>query len=237
MTYEIVRSEPLAQQVYRVLRDGILNGRFQPGEKLVETKLASELKTSRSPVREALRQLCTEQLAEQVDGAIRVFNPSFEDYLELYELRLTIESMAARLAAQRMTEAHLQRLETLQRETERVVAVMDVQRLVALNTAFHTEIVAACHNRRLQRVFHEVSTLIEYYCRLVLHINQMQTNIVAEHLRVLDALAAGDAEGAYTAMYEHILRDTEVIRRNMARYEGASQDAFQEEAIRWRGNL
>ncbi|MCL6600000.1 MAG: GntR family transcriptional regulator [Alicyclobacillus macrosporangiidus] len=227
MANEIVRSEPLAQQVYKVLRDGILNGRFQPGEKLVETKLAAELKTSRSPVREALRQLCTEQLACQVDGAIRVFNPSYEDYLELYELRLTIESMAARLAASRMTETQWQRLLAVQQETAQVLQVMDAQRLVALNTEFHAEVVAACQNRRLQRVFAEVSTLIEYYCRLVLHINQMQTNILAEHQRVIDALARRDADAAYAAMYEHIQRDTEVIERAMREAGVESTGAFQ----------
>ncbi len=95
----IQRAQPLVVQVYEHLRSAILTGELEPGEKINETQLAAQLKVSRSPVREAIRLLTTEQLLVEKDGMIQVFKPSLDDFLELYEVRLTIEPAVAAKAA------------------------------------------------------------------------------------------------------------------------------------------
>jgi DNA-binding GntR family transcriptional regulator len=199
------------QQVYRVLKQAILNGQLKPGEKLVESRLAAALQTSRSPVREALRLLCAEQLTCETGDGIRVLQPSWEDFRQLYELRAAIESMGAKLAADRWEPAHISELERIQAETVECVKHREMDRLLELNSRFHACIMAASGNRRFERIFEEVSTLIHFYCRIVLQINRQQTNIVPEHGRILEALKKRDATAAYSAMHDHILRDLAVI--------------------------
>ncbi|QQE79357.1 GntR family transcriptional regulator [Alicyclobacillus sp. SO9] len=212
MDTPIVRSESLAQQVYRYLRHNILTGNMSPGERIVETRLAADLNTSRSPVREALRMLMVEGLVSDKDGNLQVFDPSFEDFRELYELRLALESEAARHAAVRITVNQLEQLQQNIEVTKQVIADGEMEKLIQLNSEFHGIVLDASGNRRFLQSVRNIEALINYYSYIIFRKNNMQTNIVEEHGKILRAMAHHDAEAGYHAMYSHIYRDLSVVK-------------------------
>lgn len=207
----ISRSQPLVEQVYQHLRDEILQGLRKPGERLVETKLAVELQTSRSPVREAIRLLRSEQLAVDRDGIVSVFNPSYGDFTEIYELRIILETAAVRNAAKRI---NAQQLKVLSRNLDRTSMYLEcrnMDKIVELNNEFHRCIWNASGNYQFYRTLDNISVLIHYYCSLVLKMIREQTNILHEHRIIYEALLAYDAVTAEDAMKSHIAKDMQVI--------------------------
>jgi GntR family transcriptional regulator, trigonelline degradation regulator len=211
LTHQITRSEPLGEQVYRRLKEEILKGVRLPNERLIETKIAVELQTSRSPVREAIRLLQAEQIAVEKNGSVHVFQPSYEDFCEIYDLRLVLEPAAARKAAVQMNPHHLQLLAENLRATKECLSSNDLPRLITLNYEFHQCIWNAARNSRFDRILQNVSILIHYYCSLVLKLNRQQTNILVEHQEIFEALQVGDSENAAQLMYHHIAKDLQVI--------------------------
>lgn len=207
----IVRSEPLTEQVYKYLKTSILSGQLLPGEKLVETKLANSLQISRSPVREAIRMLLAEQLLVMENGTVSVFVPTLEDCRQVYELRIAIESRACELAVPNFTAAHRRVFEENLTATEAAVHEGNAERLIELNSAFHNMVLELAGNGRFIKIMSEVSTLIHYYWRWVLETNSQQTNIVAEHQGIYQALLKGDVPLLVHRMTAHIQKDLEVL--------------------------
>lgn len=207
----IVRAEPLNQQVYKVIKEAILTGKMKPGEKIVETKLAEQLHTSRSPVREALRLLTAEQLVFDDNGAIQVFQPSFADFQQLYELRIAVESGAAELAARRAKQQDCEELDRILRDTAVCLETGQMDCLIELNTRFHDAILRISGNARFQKIVHDVWPVVHYYGFFVLGVIRQQTNLLAEHTAVVEAIKTGDGEQASRTMRAHIRRDLEVI--------------------------
>lgn len=209
----IVRAKSLAQQAYHLIREAILSGRLQPGERFIESRWAMEWNISRSPVREAVRVLVAEGLLQENGNGYEVFRPSLQDFHDLYEMRLAIEAMAARLAAERMKEPTLVKLQENVEQTQRAVTTGDGPGIISYNTEFHLLIVESTNNSRLIHSFQSYTPLIDYYCLLVLTLNQQQTDIVAEHQAVVNALRAKQATDAYERMFLHIRHDLTVIER------------------------
>ena len=215
----IVRSTPLAEQVYEYLRTAILTGKMEPGERIVETKLARQLQTSRSPVREAIRMLVAEQLLRVSTHSILVFRPTLEDFKQTYELRVAIETMACDLAARKMTDSVAALLEHNLAETERALRSGDKDGLIGLNSEFHTTILKASNNHRFQKIMSDVSALIHYYWHLVVKLSTQQLNILAEHTGVYEALREGNGTLAAQRMSQHIMKDLAVMEAAYARTE------------------
>lgn len=207
----IVRSEPLTEQVYRYLKMSILAGRWVPGEKIVETKLAASLQISRSPVREAIRMLTVEQLLVVGNGAVSVFTPTLDDFRQVYELRVAIESKACESAAMHFDVAHQAAFEKNLADTGIAVQHGNADRLIELNSEFHVLILQIAGNLRFQKIMSDVSTLIHFYWRWVLAVNSLQTNILAEHEAVYRALIDRDGSLAARQMTDHIRKDLQVI--------------------------
>jgi len=214
----IQRGELLVNQVYKYVRDSILTGKYTAGEKIIETRLAAELQVSRSPVREAIRLLTTEQLLHEQDGSIVVFQPSIEDFYELYELRLALEPVLVRKAADRVTVKQLAVLEHNLSEMEICIEARSMEQMLYLNTAFHQSIWEISESSRFMPILQNASALIHYYCLLVLNINNRQTNILSEHTAVYQALKEGCPAKAEQAMYSHIMKDLEVVKTQTQAY-------------------
>lgn len=215
----IVRAEPLAQQVYRHLRDEVVQGAFAPGQRIVETKIAASLRVSRGPVREALRRLVAEQLLREDRGVITAFVPTFEDFQELYQLRVAVESMAAELAAARppsewaASPEWAQSFEENLRDSRVAMDRQDAEALVERNADFHRLILVLSGNRRFQHTLSSVSALIQCYWHQVARVVLWPTDMVTEHTQIYEAVRMGDGSAASKAMRNHIERDLEVMAK------------------------
>lgn len=204
------RQETAVTQVYRELRRAILQGALRPGERLIETTLAKDLRVSRTPVREALSKLEVEGLARPLPNGGVVVGDTPTELEEIYSLRRLIEGHAARLAAQRITAEELARLGEVNTQSERKLSTASAAERAELNQGFHYLLAAASHSPRIVRL---VTEYYEYSVtdRLLEQHTPDITKHQADHHQIVAALAAHDANLAERLVHEHIERVFDVI--------------------------
>jgi DNA-binding GntR family transcriptional regulator len=188
-----------------MIRDAILDGRFAPGDRLKEIELAEMLGISRTPVREAFLVLAAQGLLILNKGrgvTVRSYTP--EEMRRNYEMRARLEAYAARLAAGGMSEELLaEARDSIERM--RALQPSDVPGLVAENTRFHNLILEAADDERLRFMVTGLLELPFTYKNLYWSQETKGSTVSADfHERVLTAIAAGDADEAEKAMYQHI---------------------------------
>lgn len=191
------------EQLADHLRDEIVRGTFEPGERLRLEDVAARFDVSTMPVREALRDLESEGLVTIYPhrGAV-VTELTAEDLQDIYDIRATLEAMATRLAVPRMTETNCE-------ELEHIVGQMDAQlghvaALVKLNHQFHSTLYATSGRRHLC----ELNRALRYRTQHYLHayIDDLGSMALAqgEHRAILEACQDGDAERAAALVEEHV---------------------------------
>jgi DNA-binding GntR family transcriptional regulator len=149
---EPVAREVLSEQVKDRILTWILEGRLEPGSRIVETRVARDLGVSQAPVREALRDLAILGFVEmEPHKGARVRKPTRQELTEAIEVRAELEALAGRLAAVRRTEQCIVDLEALFLAMEEAAARGDAHDQAIHNTKFHARIVAAAHNETLAR--------------------------------------------------------------------------------------
>jgi DNA-binding GntR family transcriptional regulator len=195
----------LSDQVKDRLLQEILDGRYPPGARIVETRVARELGTSQAPVREALRDLEALGVVETSPfrGA-RVRRPSADELLEAFEVRSQLESLGARLALERITDDELDELSLYLDEMRRAARAGDPYAEATADASFHGRIVEIAGNATLERVWR----LLEPFSRTYITLGMPGADrhrIADLHQPVLDALRSGDSELAVTALHRHYI--------------------------------
>jgi DNA-binding GntR family transcriptional regulator len=188
-------------QIKEVLLERILNGAYQPGERIVETRVAREFGVSQGPVREALRELESLRLVVSepfVGVRVRAITP--EELGEIYPVRSGLEEVAARTAAPRFAGA-VEPLERELAEMRRIAAFGAVHDFMLHDVQFHRLIVERSGNRTLL----ELWTSLHVEARTIItFIRYGDLQAIAEsHVPILAALRAGDAELSCAALREH----------------------------------
>lgn len=205
---------PLSEVVYRNLRRSIIRGELAQGATLSETELARRLAVSKTPVREALSRLAQEGLLVTTPhkGAV-VTNLSREDVEEIYRVRMQLEGLAARMAAERLTEEHAKSLTAILDDLEAATAARDATALRGRYVLLHQTIWDASRTRRLPALLLSLQDYVEM-SRLSLFFEPSGLEVgLEEHGRVVRAIVARDPEGAEQAMVEHIGHTLELLRR------------------------
>lgn len=197
--------KPLRDVVFEYLRRAILEGRLEPGKRLMEIKLAKQLGVSRTPIREAIRKLELEGLVimEPRKGAY-VADISMKDIVDVLELRSGLESLAAYLAADRMSDSDLKKLKNISRALEECIAKSDVNGILEKDVEFHECIFNSTKNDRLILM---MNTLWEQVFRFrVIYASDYEAskNIQSEHREIMDAIASRDREMAAKLAKKHI---------------------------------
>ena len=195
----------LVDEVVAVLRDRIYEGHFAPGAPLRQEQLAAELRVSRTPLREALRMLEREGLVKVEPGrGVRVISADDHTLLDAYELREVIDGLAARLAAQRRTEATLGRLSALLERQHASLEPWDPGAYTATNVAFHTEIIAAAGNEFVSTQLPLVPLTSQIFVPVKRVDRSRAERAVAEHEGIRAAIAAQEPEEAERLARAHI---------------------------------
>jgi DNA-binding GntR family transcriptional regulator len=193
----------LSDQVKDRLLEAILDGRYAPGARIVETRVAREFGTSQAPVREALRDLEALGLIETTAfrGA-RVRHPSADELLEAFVVRSQLEALAARLAVEHMTDADLEQLAGSLGEMRRAARAADLHAEALADALFHGRIVDLSGNAMLRRVWQMLEPLSRTYITLVAP-GADRHAIADMHQPILDALRSRDAGRAAAALDRH----------------------------------
>lgn len=188
-----------------------MTGRLQPGERLIETKLAEMLRISRTPIREAIRKLEKEGLVVPLtSGGVGVYSLSRDDLKDLYDCRAALEGLAARQAALRITEEQIAELDGILKKTSTALDLGDIETVVRNNTRFHDAIIQASGNRRLQRIMDELRSQILQVRTVSLHI-LTRPGFFAEHQALFQALRKHDPREAETVAKWHIDNDCRCV--------------------------
>lgn len=197
----------LRNRVFQSLEQDILNGKYPSGTNLTEKDLCEEFGVSRTPLREALCQLELEGLVECIPnkGAV-VLGISEQDVNDIYTIKLTLDGLAARLAAERITPEELTDLEETVNLTEFYVNKDDINKVLELDSRFHDIICRAGKNRPLRSMMSNFHNFLKMARHKSLNNPGRPTLMLEEHRKLLAAIASGDAELASHLAVDHTNR-------------------------------
>jgi len=203
-------SASLEEKVYFSLEDQIISQKLRPGEAVTEMKLSRELGVSRTPVREALQRLDREGLIKLIPnkGAV-VLGISEQDLIDIYKIRMRLEGLAARIAAEKRDEALCRELCDNVDLTGFYMAKGDIEKVKNLDSEFHDIIYRCCESRMLGKTLSELHRYIASYRKLSLAVSGRIEHSLSEHKEIYDAIAAGNADAADALMSEHVARALE----------------------------
>ena len=196
--------QPLRDMVFDVLMNAIMQGQLSPGERLLEVQLADEMGVSRTPVREAIRRLELEGFVVMVPrkGAY-VAGLSIDDVESVYEIRTALETLAVRLAAQRMEAADYEQLDELAGKMQQTWQEGDVDNWVNLDARFH-ELYTFSRNERLISMMSNIMEQLSRYRIISLANVEVRQNSLNEHQTLIEALKRRDSDSAADAAAHHI---------------------------------
>ncbi len=195
-------SPPRREEAIAAIRSWIVDGRFRPGEPLVESALAGELGVSRVPVREALQTLASEGFVDITPGhTARVASPTARDLLDLFEVRAALEQMSCRYAAERRSDGDVARLHQLVDEGVAAIEQADWVHADNVNYTFHQAIATVSGNRHLSELIVGYRHKLFWLVRGTARGRGMEA--WEEHRRIVELIAAGDAEQAGRVGWTH----------------------------------
>lgn len=197
--------KPLREVVSEALREAIVAGILQPGERLMEIQLAEELGVSRTPVREAIRKLELEGFVVMVPRrGTYVADLSIKDINEVYEIRTSLDVLAAGLAAERITEEELEQMERLLVEIGEYMDKEDIERIVEVDTKFHDILYRASRNDRLVGIIFNLREQFTRFRTVSIAYPGRQKNTLEEHRKLLEAIAQRNVDMAQQLAREHM---------------------------------
>ena len=206
MTELVLKGESsLAEEIVQILRGRIINGDYAIGEKLVENKIAEELKVSRTPVREAFKQLTKENLIEYIPNK-GCFAKGFEqsDLLDIYAVRNAVEQLAVEWAIKNKTEEDMDRL----REQLEVMTLHTtngkVEDLVLADEEFNKIIYQMTRSRFIMQALMSYQEYIDLARQGILDRKENLGKILEEHRRIFEAIEAEDVSAAKKAVEKHL---------------------------------
>ncbi len=203
----------LSDRIRNALTDQIASGELAAGAPLDEQQLADRFGVSRTPIREALRQLSVSGLVEirpRRGGVVARMTP--ERIMELFETMAEVEAVCARLATYRMTPIERSQLLDLHEAALRFAAEGDVDGYDRINHAFHECIYRATHNAFLAEQAISLRSRMNALRRIQLRHKDRPGRSVSEHQSIMEALAEGDGETAARRMRAHMLNAASALR-------------------------
>ncbi|MDQ3693570.1 MAG: GntR family transcriptional regulator [Chloroflexota bacterium] len=201
----IAPSPSKADQVYEQICAAIFAGRLKPGDRVNVDEITRDLGVSKIPVREAMQRLEARGLIVQTPYAgARVAPVSLREWRGVFLVRIELEGLAARLAAEMMTEAELAELRAAHAEMERLHAAGRLDLMSAQNRRFHRLIGRAAGYRSLAELVEQVLLTVARY-RAVLELDPtVWRQVLDEHAAIIDALASRDPAVAETVAQAHV---------------------------------
>lgn len=212
MTTALPGKPTKAAAIARHLADDIASGRFAPGTALDETEIAALYGVSRTPIREAIRQLTASgMLATRAHrgAVVRTFSEGELD--DMFAVMADLEGLCARGAALAMTATELRALEELVTAAAARVSAADREGYARLNDAFHDTVYRGAHNAYLMQLTLETRSRLAPFRRAQFGAPGRLARSLAEHRRVVAAIGRRDAAGAFDAMRAHIVIVREAV--------------------------
>ena len=222
----IERHQTLREKILETIRDAILKGTLKPGERVSEPDLAERFGISRTPIREAFRQLESEGYLEVIPrkGAV-VASLTERDVEEFYAIKIILEGFAAKMAAENLTEKDINRLETINERLQKIAEEGDVKKFFRVHNEFHEVFIKAAGNEKLSEM---INQLVMKFKRLRLaslsQPGRMEIS-VEEHRNMIRAFKNHDGESADGMVRHAATIGADVLIQSMAQVEKTEDKA------------
>jgi DNA-binding GntR family transcriptional regulator len=190
------------KDAYNLILEAIDTGLYRPGTRLVESELAERFGVSRTPIREALQRLETQSMLTRDGRSLIVASLDHNQLAELYAVRAELEGFAARLAARHATDEEVRLLRAMVDEDR--LLINDPQALSRANRRFHKQIHLASHNRYLVQQLDLVHRSMALLATTSISFEGRGAQTIEEHAAIVEAIASGDGDAAYSALKAHI---------------------------------
>lgn len=195
-------SSPRVEQIVSALISGLRDGKYLPGQRIRDRDIAEAFGVSRTPARDAIGWLRSRGLIEMAPGGLAIRTLSPAEVIELYTVRQILEGSAAKFAAQHASDVEISAMEQLVSafgdETK------DAKSLSKINRQFHRAIREAAHNRFLSNTLDELDVALYLLPGTTYSVPGRANRAYSEHLDILAALKARDADAAEAAARRHI---------------------------------
>ncbi len=199
-------------KIYQSLRADIISHRLKPGQPIREDELAQKYGISRTPIREMLRRLEQEDLVKIVPNVgVYISELTAKDIEEVLDLRIWLETAAARAAASRVKEEHLEQLREIDKQLDLAIKMQDSIISFEADGRLHDLILVVAGNARARRIIHNLLGQIHRIRFISGHKPGRINTTVAEHKQIVAALIDRDPEKAAAAMKVHLVNTKEIL--------------------------
>jgi DNA-binding GntR family transcriptional regulator len=206
----------LREHVYNGVKSAIIGGDFQPGKRLIEEKLAADMATSRTPVREAIQKLEKEGLIYRLSKSGFAVKPVTEEEVEeILGLRSVLEGYAAFLATSRITDAELKQLDDIIAKEEECLKNLNVDEFIRLDGEFHDVLYRAAKNSRLYALLNDLRDYMYRYRVIILHYQRKLHLAVQDHKEMLASIKAKSPRQVEKLVRKHVSRGKEIIKKKI----------------------
>ena len=186
--------ELLSQKVYRVLKESITKGFLEPGTKLLENKIAEEMRVSRTPVREAMQKLVAEGFVKTTPNQTMVVTEVFpEDVKEVLQIRGVLEGLAARIAAKKINRQEIDELENVVTQMSLYVSKENLSSYCRVDDEFHDLILNICGNKWIIQIRDNLGSFIYRFRIKSLSVPGRLKCSLKEHRAIMEALKKHDS--------------------------------------------
>lgn len=209
----------LRERIVDFIKDSIVSGHLKPGDRVPEQEIAENFGISRTPIREAFRQLESEGFITVVPRRGAVVSPMTDkDVSEFYEIKSLLEGYAAKTACPKLAPREIKRLEVLNEQMARAARRGDVKAFFNLDAQFHDTFLEACGNEKLQTFVHHLVRQFERFRITALALPGRMQDSLVQHAEIIEAFRKNDvdcverlvranAERGRDILVEEILKD------------------------------
>lgn len=198
------RTLSIADQIFEKLENDILIGNYERGEILTESSLSETLGVSRTPVREAVFRLEQEHLVELIPKGIRVIGISFEDIKIIFDMRVRIEGLGARLAAQNATDEQIATMKEFVDLQEFYYLKKDTENMKIMDSNFHKTLYEMTNSMHLYQTLYELHKKTLKYRGVSISRESRASLSVKEHREIYEAIANRNSDLAENLTVMHI---------------------------------
>ena len=207
------KSLSLANQVFETIEKNILDGVYNAGEVISESKLSEELGVSRTPIREALSRLESERLISTTPSGTVVLGITPQDVEDMFFIKKTLEPVIFKLAAQNISEKALKILKQNLDQQEFFASKNDIENLRNLDTEFHDIIYNESGRRVMSAVLSPVHHKLMKFRKTSLEKSNRPSHVIEEHKAIYEALCQRDGEKVSNLMMDHVIHAYENLKK------------------------
>ncbi len=224
LDYPVERPLTLRERIVEFIKDSIINGRLKPGERVPEHEIAESFGISRTPIREAFRQLESEGFITVVPRKGAVVSPiTAKDVREFYAVKSLLDGYAARLACRKFTEKEIKRLKSLNQQMLRCAEKNDVSGFYRLDNQFHNVFLSTCGNDKLCQLAHQIAEQFKRFRITALSMPGRMRTSITQHREIIEAFAQRNEDLVERLVRENAELSAEILVNELLREKGEDE--------------